>query len=191
MVRFISEADLKNNSVMSDNIDYKMLGKLIDDVQEQRIHPILGTELYTRLKTDVTNNTLAGNYLTLMNDYIQRCMIAYIIADSPMYISVKYLNKGIMTKISETATQVNMTDMKEVIDWWQNRAQWYAERITAYLCENSTLFPEYENGNDAEDDIQPNIQNYFSGMLLDDGDNDFIDRAGIPRFQEPYKKRKW
>ncbi len=62
----LSPADLKNNSVMSDNIDYKMLGQLIDDVQEQRIHPILGTELYTRLKTDVTNNTLAGNYLTLM-----------------------------------------------------------------------------------------------------------------------------
>ena len=190
MIRFISEPDLKNNSVLSDNIDYKMLGQLIDDVQEQRIHPILGTELYNRMKSDVAANTLAGNYLTLMNDYIQRCIIAFIIADSPMYISVRYLNKGIMTKTSETSSQVSMSDMKEVIDWWQNRAQWYAERITAYLCENSTLFPEYDNGNDAGDDIAPNSQNFFSGMLLDDEFNSFIDRAGIPRFQEPYKKRR-
>ena len=45
-VLFVSETYIKNNSVIDENVDMRLILPAIRDAQELRIHPILGTPLY-------------------------------------------------------------------------------------------------------------------------------------------------
>jgi len=49
-VLFISETYVKNNTLIDENVDMRLILPSIKDAQELRIHPILGTPLYDDLK---------------------------------------------------------------------------------------------------------------------------------------------
>ena len=48
-VLFISEAYLKNNTLIDDNVDQRLLLPSIKVSQDMRLHPILGTPFYEDL----------------------------------------------------------------------------------------------------------------------------------------------
>jgi hypothetical protein len=55
---------------------------------------------------------------------------------------------------------------------YNEKANYYAERLRDYLCENNTLFPEYNNPGSGLDTIQPNkAQSLFGGFILGEGDD--------------------
>jgi Fe-S oxidoreductase len=71
-VILLSEATLKQRSILQDNVDMKVVSPAILDVQEEYILPILGTSLYNDLLEQVKTNTLTPDYRTLLDDYISR-----------------------------------------------------------------------------------------------------------------------
>ena len=64
-VLFISEATLKAETVISENVDPKILIPTIKEAQNIYILPLLGTNLYNDLVTNVSANTLSSAYITL------------------------------------------------------------------------------------------------------------------------------
>ncbi|MFN9518313.1 MAG: hypothetical protein ACK574_01090 [Bacteroidota bacterium] len=76
-VLFLSEATLKAESILQDNVDMKVVSPTIYDVQQYYILPILGTSLYNDVVSQVQSGTVSAAYQTLLDTYIQPTMIWY------------------------------------------------------------------------------------------------------------------
>jgi hypothetical protein len=170
-VILLSEATLKQRSILQDNVDMKVVSPAILDVQEEYILPILGTSLYNDLLEQVRTNTLTNDYRTLLDDYITRCMIWYCKFELPMDLTYKYFNKSVGVMNAENMNAASMDELQYVLNRAKNKAEWYAERLTKFLLSNPTKYPLYLNQPNAQiDTIFAKRTNYTSGLSLGDGD---------------------
>jgi len=67
-VLFISETYVKNNSVIDENVDVRLILPSIRDAQELRMHPILGTPFYNDLRDKIAAGTLNADEINLLDN---------------------------------------------------------------------------------------------------------------------------
>jgi hypothetical protein len=166
-VLFISEETLKQETIISENVDPKLLVPTIKEAQNIYLLPILGTSLYNQLVTQVSSNTVSAANITLLDTYITPTLVKYCIYESILPLSFKFQNKNIATKNSEFSNQASMEDLRYLLDYTKNRAEWYAERLSNFLLANTSTYPLYLTQQNANiDTIYPNSNNYQNGMYL-------------------------
>ena len=73
-----------------------------------------------------------------------------------------------MVKNSENSSAASLEEVQFTKNEYKEKAEWYAERITKFLIENSATYPSYFNGTITGDDIVPNSTNFTSSLFLDD-----------------------
>jgi len=169
-ILFISEQTLKNTSMLSGNVDPKLLMPTVKAVQDRYILPLLGTRLYNKLQDLVLNNTVvAGPYKDLLDDYIADVQVWYTLADMPYPLRYKMINKGVVTREGEAIQTVSATDVERLMAYCSNYAQYYAERTIEYLRANTSLYPEYINPGATSDTIRPDYTQYVGGIYLGGG----------------------
>lgn len=184
-VAFIGETYIKDNSFIDENVDVNLLRSEILDVQELRILPVLGTALYEEVKTQITNATVSALNRTLLDDYIKPALKFWVLFDSALIFTFKVTNKSIYKKTSENAETIQATDLDRIMDYCKIRAEFYSERMTKYLIENSSLFPLYENAGDGYDTIHPKKNNYTQGIYLGRNSNNYgldVDKGRLNNF---------
>jgi len=164
---FIKPEFLKRTTVIDENADEKLLTSVIEDAQNIRIHQVLGSPLYDKLKADVEAATLAGDYKTLMDDYVCPALAKWCVHEASFSMLYKYNNKAISKKNAEFSQPVDYTEQRNAQDHWEEKAEWYSQRLTDYLCENKSLFPEYCSSFD-RDDVKPLNNNYTTTIFLGD-----------------------
>jgi hypothetical protein len=190
-VMLLSEATLKAESILQDNVDMKVVTPTIYDVQNFYILPILGTSMYNEVINQVRTASLTDANKTLLDLYIQPTMIWYCRYELPLNMNYKYFNKAVGVQNADNMQPANLDELMVVMDRAKNKAEWYAERLTKYLLANETLYPLYLNQPDVDiDTILAKRTNYTSGMVL--GDDNCCDGQynfqGIPR--SPLMARK-
>lgn len=151
----VSQAYLKDQSLISDNVDFKIITPVIRVVQDIEIQQLLGTNLYDKILTDVAGNVLSGNYKTLVDDYVLPAMVYYIQARIPYALHVRFVNKGLVTKTSTDSQPVSENMFNKVIDEYKNTAQALGTIMVNYIRANTSLFPEYSTNNGI-DEMTPN-----------------------------------
>ena len=74
---FIKREDLVRSTALGGNVDTDKFIQWIKVAQEIHIQNYLGTDLYNKISADIIAGTLAGNYLSLVNTYIQPMLIHF------------------------------------------------------------------------------------------------------------------
>jgi hypothetical protein len=174
MITFLSIEVLKARGLVGENVDAKVLIPTIEEVQDQYIHPILGTALYEDLKARVDAGTVAsGNpvYTTLIEEYILPCMIRYVEGELQVNNSYKQSNKGTQVKTSDHNNPANVSDLIDIANKRFDKAEWYAQRLTDYLVANQTTYTKYVTQT-RDDAIYPNKTSYDTGIYLGDDCDD-------------------
>ena len=164
-VLFITTDYYKSNTVTSDQVGDKVLAATIADAQAMYIEPLLGTRLYEELKSKIIGGTLAGDYLTLMNDYVVITLLKWTEHDLFYMNNYKNRNKGVSTKNSENATTVSFNELNFLMEKAERKANFYGIKLVDYLVCNSNLFPEYCT-NDEGGEISPVSSAAKSGLYL-------------------------
>ena len=167
-ILFISEQTLKDRSLLQDNVDPKLIKPTIKQAQDMFIEPILGTGLYLELQTQVADNDVSVLNATLLNNYITDCLCWYVASEMVMSLGFKLTNKNVLKKTSENSDVPSISELFDVMEYYKNKAEWYAQRITNYLCENNTDYPLYDNPGNGVDTIHPNSTSYSNGFYLGD-----------------------
>jgi hypothetical protein len=162
----ITENYLKQNSIVQDNTDMKLITPTIVLVQDIYIHPILGTDLYNSIQSQINAGSVSTANQTLLDSYVLPTMIWYLLHECTPVFKYRYMNKGIMVKNSENSAAADLSEIKFLMDKWKNNAEVYAQRTTNFLKANTTTYPLYIANNDC-DDIQPNKNNYTSSLFLE------------------------
>lgn len=165
-VYFISETQLKEGSIIDENVDMKALKPMILIAQDQRIQPIIGSGLYAELKTQIQGSTLTALNTTLLDSYITPALKMWVIYEFTIPNTYKYRNKNVGKQAGENNEAADLDSLLRLMDYWKDKAEWYSERITKYLSENESSYPLYANPGDGVDTINPNGTNYSTNIYL-------------------------
>jgi len=166
-VIFIDADYIKAYSQVGGNVDDKYLLSAIITAQDKYIQPILGSNLYRDLRSNIEDLTSANsNYPTLMDDYIRMATMRWTLVELYPYLSNKVLNSSISQISGDNATPIPKSEVDALISLERNNAQFYSERLIDYLQANVTLFPKY-NTTGSSADMQPQYSAYYeNGMTI-------------------------
>jgi hypothetical protein len=162
---FITRKDLVKFSSLNGNVDTDKFLQYIKIAQDIHIQNYLGTDLYNKIQADIIATTLAGDYLTLVNDYIKPMLIHWALVEYLPFAAYTIANKGVYKHNSENAENVSKEEIDFLIEKERTTAQYYTERFIDYMSFNaSSKFPEYYTNNN--EDIYPDKDANFGGWVL-------------------------
>lgn len=142
-VLFINDQYVKKYTAVNGSVDPNLLYPSIILAQEKFLMPYLGTQLYNKLKDDVAADTLSGDYLVLMEDYVRKVVLWFTMVEVFPYLTYKIDNGSLVQRTMEDASGVDDTTMKDFINRAQSNADFYRSLLVDYLCSKSNLYPEY------------------------------------------------
>ena len=161
---FISRTDLVKNSILDGNVDTDKFIQFIKIAQQIDIQNYLGTDLYNKISADIVAGTLTGNYLALVEDYIQPMLIHFAMMQYLPFAAYQIKNGGISKHNSENAESVSKDEVDYLVNKERNFAEYYTRRFIDYISFHEEDFPEYNSNNN--EDISPDTNDLFNGWVL-------------------------
>ena len=164
---FISTDRLKRDSSLGGSVDDNLLLPYILMAQDRYILPVLGTDLTNKLISDIQGSSLSGNYLTLLQTYIQPALVQFSFSVVLPFLRLRMVNNSVVTMSSEQGGTVSHDELKPLINASMDQGEFYRERLITYVTNNTSNFPEYSTNQSSEGDLSPTTQNYYAGLNLD------------------------
>lgn len=161
---FISTDDVKRKSILKGNLDVDNFIQYIEVAQDTHILSFLGTDLYDKISADIIASSLTGVYLTLTTDYIKPMLIHWSVVEALPFLASTVDNVGITKRSSENSEVTSKEDVDFMIEKARQIASNYTDRFIAYICENSTSFPEYSTNSGS--DVKPETDTNFTGWVI-------------------------
>ena len=168
-VLFISEQKLKDSTAINGNVDAEFLLPFLKQSQKLYVKTKLGTDLYEKLQSDITANTLTGAYQTLVDDYIAEMLPNFALFHAIPYLRFKIENGNIYSKTSETGVALSTEEAQHLREEVKNTGEYFMERMIDYIKNNISSFPEYSTNSGA--DVTPDQNAYYAGMNLERPNN--------------------
>ena len=143
MKQFITVAELAQYTVLSGNINADKIVPFIKIAQDTHIYTFLGSNLFDKISTDVENDTLSGNYLTLMNNYIKPMLYHWAVMEFIPFSGTVISSKGNFQHNSENATVTDSKALELLVQKSKQIAENYTEKFIKYMTVHYADFPEY------------------------------------------------
>ena len=162
---FISLGYLKETTPLVDNVDDAKIRTVLIATQRMYIEPILGSDLYNKISSDIAGSSLTGNYATLVNTWVAPFLAWYTYSELIPDVGVQVARGGVYRSNAENSTTASISELNYYQQKQRDRGEHFAQRLTDYLCSNSSLFPEYSTNSD--EDLRPINSKSFHGISLD------------------------
>lgn len=167
-VLFVNPDYIKRITNINASVEDSYLVPSIILAQDKYIQLYLGTDLLEKLKADITAGSVTGNYATLLDNYVRKATLWWTMVDLMPSLYVKIDNGGLAIRVSEDTTGISPDDLHRETERARTNAQFYTFRLYKYLCNNSSLFPEYSSNTGA--DMLPQPADYYqSGLSISRG----------------------
>jgi hypothetical protein len=162
---FIKRADLVKNTALNGSVDTDKFIQFIHIAQEIHVRNYMGTDLYDKISADIIAGSLAGDYLALINDYIQPMLIHYAMAEYLPFAAYTIANGGVYKHNSENSSIASKEEVDLLINRERDYAEYYTQRFIDYMSFNAdSKFPEYYTN--SNEDIYPDKDALFHGWNL-------------------------
>jgi len=144
-ILFITDEYIKKYTNVNDAVEASIIKPCIYLAQDKQINNWLGTKLMEKLKQDIIDDTLSGDYEYLMDNYVRKATLWWTMVE--LYPSLLYkLNNGsVVTRESDSSRTISKVELEALKDNARANAIFYTSRMVDYLCANSGIFPEYTN----------------------------------------------
>ena len=166
----ISEKYLKENSIIDDNVDMKLILPTIWQCQKQYIEQYLGSELYDDIISKVIASTLAGDDLTLVDDYIADSLLYWVVYELQVPLLFKMRNIGVTKDRADFSDPIDLRELSRIENRYKKKAEYFSERLTAYLCANVDLYPKYLTSSESDDllpkDAKPTVSVFLGSTAM-------------------------
>lgn len=162
---FIKRADLVKNTALNGSVDTDKFIQFIHIAQEIHVRNYMGTDLYNKISQDIIDGNLTGDYLNLVNDYIQPMLIHFAMAEYLPFAAYTIANGGVYKHNSENSSIANKEEVDLLISRERDYAEYYTQRFIDYMSFNAdSKFPEYYTN--SNEDIYPDKDALFHGWNL-------------------------
>lgn len=160
----ITRTDIVKFTAVNGNVDTDKFIQFVKIAQDVHVQSILGTDLLNKIKADIVANTLSGNYLSLLTNYVKPLLIHWAMVEYLPFAAYTIANKGVYKHESENATTVDKVEVDFLVEKQRQIAQHYTQRFVDYMSFNMNLFPEYNSNSNG--DMYPRTDNNFLGWVL-------------------------
>jgi hypothetical protein len=161
---FITREDIVRNTALNGSVDTDKFIQFIKIAQEIHLLNFMGTDLYDKISAEIIAGTLAGDYLSLTNNYLQPMLIHWAMVEYMPFAAYTIANGGVYKHTSESSVTVDKDEVDFLIEKERKLADHYTDRFVNYMCYNDTLFPEYSTN--TEDDQSPEKRTQSGGWVL-------------------------
>lgn len=142
-VLFISEKTIKENSLVSNNVDGKYIQNAIKTAQDISLQPIIGSKMFRKLTQMIQDNALTELYSNLLTEYIQPILVNSVMSDLVLQLTYKFRNMGSVQTTDTNLVLPSLKDLQYIREDYNLKAQFYMNRLSDYLEANCTKFKEY------------------------------------------------
>lgn len=142
-ILLISEKTIKENSLVSNNVDGKYIQNAIRTAQDISLQPIIGSKLFKRLCEGVENDNLTDLENELINTYIQPILLNSVMSDLILQLTFKFRNLGAVQTTDTNVMIPSLRDLQYIREDYNMKALFYMNRLSDYLKANCTKFKEY------------------------------------------------
>ena len=173
---FISPSQIKQTTILGGSIDVDKYSFCIESTQLSVIEPLLGTELFDKIVTDLTANTLAGLYLELFNEFVFPITRDESTAQYLNIAQYNVTNGGIFKHTPESSEVVDVQEVKSLSDVYHNNAQMYILRFNKWIRKNTiTEYKTYQDEVNADKNMTVRAGWYFGNNYRTNNCNDCDD----------------
>lgn len=159
----ISTEYIKEHTTISDNLNDEYLIPCLIDCQLSHLQPLIGTALYDKLFDEDINE----DYKFLIDNYISQFLIMAVQSELCISNFAKEHNAANVSYIDTNYQAKTLQELKFLRDYYAAKEEFYAKRITEYLCANASKFKEWKNCRDAADMHAKDCSStYFCGINL-------------------------
>jgi hypothetical protein len=137
---------LTETTILGGNVDFDKYRFCVLDTQIRVIEPLLGTELYEKIKTDYQAETLTGLYLELFNDYLTPILKFGSVATYLSIASYMVDNGGIFKHAPENKEIVSVSEVSGLVQTYNSHCDLHIIRFEKWIRQN--LLPEYKTHQD-------------------------------------------
>lgn len=181
-VKFVSANYIKQNTIIEMNVDDSKITPVIIKVQRVYLQQILGSYFYDHLSDAVANSTLTTAEENLIRNYIQSMVAEYVVYEALPFLNYKATNKAISKESSEFSQASDLDEIKYLRSNIKDMAEFLSKRLSKYLCDNQSDFPEYQDPTQPEN-LPKNSRSYFGGIYLPKKGP-----GNITSYDEPYSE---
>lgn len=167
-ILLINRNDIMRLTGIKGTVDMEKILPHIKTSQDVHLQSIIGTRLLEKCKTLIENDTLndSGNeaYKTLIESHIAPCLVHYCMVDYMPFAVFEISNGGVFRHTPENTTPLDIAEIEKLVQKIKDKAEFYGERLTEYICANQSSFPEYTQTNNG--DIASSGQPTFHGWVF-------------------------
>tara|TARA_R100001443_G_scaffold116317_2_gene136408 strand:- start:241 stop:690 length:450 start_codon:yes stop_codon:yes gene_type:complete len=149
---------------MNGSVDTDKFIQYIKIAQDTHIQNYLGTDLLEKIQADIIAGSLAGNYLTLLTKYIKPMLIHYAMMEYLHFAAFSISNKGVYKHQAENSVTATSEEINDLVASETKIAEHYSQRFVDYICNNSSLFPEYNSNSNG--DMYPSSDVNYSNWYI-------------------------
>lgn len=139
---------VRNMTNISSNTQDKFLQSALREAQEMELQQVLGTNLLRKLQSMVADGSIKSEenvkYDNLVKEF--QYFLAYsTITNLIPILSVKLDNIGSSMTSDERVQSLTIKEMFQMKDHYQNKSDFYKERLQKYLVERHNDYPELDS----------------------------------------------
>jgi hypothetical protein len=136
---FVTPQEMTSSTILSGNTDTDKYLFCILNTQLTTIEPLLGSELYDKIISDIEAETLTGLYLELYTDFIKPITKNEALAQYIEIASYMVDNAGIYKRSGENVEVVDKEEVQYLSGKYKSLAQMYVTRFEKWICKNPLL----------------------------------------------------
>lgn len=143
---FLTPEEITSTTIVGGNVDVDKYLPIVLETQLKTVEEMLGSELYNKLISDIENDTLTGDYETLLNDFVKPITknqsVASYILKSPYSLG----NGGLFKRTYNGVETVEYKEVERLSQTYSSTAQIYIYRFNKWIGNNP--LPEYKTYQD-------------------------------------------
>lgn len=163
MEQLITPGEVVKYCIPSKNFDTSLIKTTyIESAELQHIKPVLTKDLWDEIYTQYRSDTLSENNTVLVNDYIKPALAFYVLHTASPLIHIQHTSAGVQINNTEFSTSASSAQRAETQTAILKIADSFVNRMKEYIENNLTLFPQYSQGNNID-----NNTSLVGGIILD------------------------
>jgi len=154
-ILFITKTEMTNTTILGGNVDFDKYSFCVLDTQLRVLEPLLGTELYEKIKTDLEDETLSGLYLEMFNDYVKPITKFASVANYLEIASYMVDNGGIYKHVTDNKQVVEKNEVMSLVQKYNGMTDMFIIRFQKWICNNNLIeYKMYQDKVNADKDIK-------------------------------------
>lgn len=155
-ILLVSPAELKQESLINQNVEEKVLNVIVQTAQEIYLCKIIGTPLYRRLQELVYNKLHEGDgnegdkidgtgfetYNELLENYVKPYLKYKAVEQFTVENSFKMRNVGVVRNADTNVSYVDLDSIRFLQHHYSTYVAEYEDRLSKFICANKEMLPE-------------------------------------------------